>query len=126
MVIYPDPEALAIAYLDPLVEVAVATRDPDEAWLESEGSFIQFGITGPGGDNFLDEVIFGFTCYAPTTVEAANLAGRLRAHMTAWPSREGGIYRYWTIARPQPVSDNDKRYPAYWFSCSLRFKGNDF
>lgn len=125
MVIYPDPEALLVSYLSPIESAVVASRDPDEAWLESAGEFIRFGITGPGDTHFLDEVIFGFTCYAPDTVSASALAGRLRSHMTSWPSREGGVYRYQILARPQPATDNDKRYPAYWFSCSLRFKGND-
>lgn len=124
MIRFPDAEAHVITYLDPLVTPGLSTIVPTDTDWTNAPDRIVVNATGPGLTEYvLDEVHYGFTCYAHTTVDAAALAADVRFHMMRWPVVNDAVYRFRELARPQLDPDSDTGYPAYWYSCSLRLGG---
>lgn len=124
MIRFPDAEALVRTYIQEQVEVAVSTLVPTDTDWQEAPTLVVVNATGPGLTEYvLDEVHFGFTCYAPTTVQASELAADVRFHMMRWAVVDDGVYRFLELARPQLTLDSDTGAPAYWYSCSLRIRG---
>lgn len=121
MLRFPDAETLVRTYLETHLEADLSTEVPAETDWQHTPTLIVVNATGPGLTEYvLDEVHYGFTCYAPTGVQASALAADVRFHMQGWPIVNDAIYRFRELARPQLTPDSDTGYPAYWYSCSLR------
>lgn len=132
MLYFPDVEALTRQYLLPKLipdhpGVKVTTQIPATLDWTTNPRLVVLSVAGSGTvmGVVYQHVLLGFDCYAPTTVDASELARDVQAHIGHWQYESGRIAGYSTNAFPTFVPDDDTGYPHYWHSANVAVKATD-
>ena len=102
MVAPPDIEAMFVSYLTEVLDHPVATKFPYD---DEHRTMVQVSTTG--GDVTGRVVAYYrvlIECWAPSSVDALELASRTQAHLMAWPEVRPDVYR---VIPELPVSHHD-------------------
>lgn len=123
LIVFPDAEALAVAYLNPKVGVRVATKVPNPR----PSSFIRvLRVGGTRQSLIVDSPMLVFECWAPDAIAASALANEARAHVFAMSQTlvDGSwVYRVADIAGPQSFPDPLTDTPRYQFTVQIHTRG---
>lgn len=133
MLLFPDVEKITIAYLRPLLRerfgqgVKIATEIPAGSdWISGNPWLVVLTVTGTGRRRSVvfEETLIGYHGYAPTKDKAHDLIAYTRALLEDWPNRSNTVAGASGNARPADATDST-RYPAYYGSSSLLFRGSE-
>lgn len=113
VLVAPDVEAIAVAYLAPLVAPAtVATRIP----AQRPARFVRVLTTGGAGRSsvVLHRVSLTVEAWATDAVAASNLARLLDGLLLAWPGQAGArVYAVQPFGSPANLPDPVSGSPRY-------------
>lgn len=133
MLYFPDVESMTRQYLLPKLipdhqGLKVTTQIPATLDWTTNPRLVVLTVTGSGTEMGVvyQNVLLGFDCYAPTTVDASALARDVQAHIAHWQYETGRIAAYSTNAFPTAVPDDDTGYPHYWHSANVAVKATDY
>lgn len=123
-VLFPDAEALLVAYLGGLLAVPVSTKVPNPR----PASFVRLRrVGGARRDLVTDSPVLVFECWAATETEAERLAATARAHVGALEQTTvSGVYvrSVEEVGGPVPFPDPATDTPRYQFTARLNLKGS--
>ena len=127
VIAFPDAEALAISYLksklSAVTGLKVVTKIPDPRPTKL------IKVTRVGGTKLrlnADSPVLVFECWAPTSVEASDLAKYARAYVNAMAGEKVNgvwVYRVREVGGPVYFPDPDTDSPRYQFSVAIDTKG---
>ncbi|MFK0057996.1 hypothetical protein ACIQTN_02005 [Streptomyces werraensis] len=127
VIVFPDAEALAIAYLksklSAVTGLKVVTKIPDPR----PSKLIK--VTRVGGTKLrlnADSPVLAFECWAPTSVEASDLAKYARAYVNAMEGEKVNgvwVYKVREVGGPVNFPDSETEIPRYQFSVAIDTKG---
>lgn len=133
MLLFPNVEKITRAYLLPLLRerfgqgVKITTDLPaDPKWPADKPWLVVLTVTGTGRRRSVvfEESLIGYHGYAPTKDNAHDLIAYTRALLEDWPNRSNIVAGASGNARPADATDST-RYPAYYGSSSLLFRGSE-
>lgn len=124
LVVFPDPEALLVAYLGGVLAVPVATKVPNPR----PASFVRLArIGGNRRDLVTDMPVLVVECWAASEPDASDLATLARAHVAALAQETvNGAYvrSVEEVGGPVPFPDPVSGSPRYQFTVRLSLKGS--
>ncbi|WP_051432594.1 hypothetical protein [Promicromonospora kroppenstedtii] len=123
-VIFPDVEALLLAYLKPLVApVKVVTKVP----AARPASFVKLvRVGGPRRDRVTDRPMVVFQAWGPDSVAASELARRVHAHVYALAQTstpQGYVSAVNEVGGLQYFPDPESGQDCYQFTAQLQTRG---
>ena len=113
----PDVEALALAVLNPM-GVHVSTKVPNPR----PKKFIRASLAGGGEYSIFDTPRVLVECFAPTTVEASELARQARLQLQLAQFDIVAGWQLYGVSADYPVSFEDETSPRYQFLVTLRVR----
>jgi hypothetical protein len=110
VLVAPDLEGLAVAYLSDRLDVPVSTRVPTTR----PDPFVRLMATGGGGRTavVLQRTNLTVEAWASREVAASDLARLVEAHLLAWPGT-GQVYGIDEFAAPGNLPDPVSGWPRY-------------
>jgi len=133
VLLFPNVEKLTRSYLLPLLRerfgsgVKITTDIPSGTdWISGDPWLVVLTVTGTGRRRSVvfEEALIGYHGYAPTKDKAHDLIAYTRALLEDWPNRSNIVAGATGNARPADATDST-RYPAYYGSSSLLFRGTE-
>ena len=113
----PDVEALALSILNPM-GVHVSTRVPHKR----PERFIRASLAGGGEDSIFDTPRILVECFAPSTVDASELARKARLQLQLSQFDVVGDWQLYGVSADYPTYFPDEAAERYQFLAEIRVR----